>query len=52
MILVLKNVTLEDCIKLYKHGWMAVLSNGKVVDFEKENGTPDIPKSAPINSYV
>lgn len=43
MILVLKNVTLDDCIKMYKRGWMAIVSNGKVVDFEKESGTPDIP---------
>ena len=42
MILVLKNVTLEDCINLYNRGWMAIVSNGKVVDFEKENGTPNI----------
>lgn len=32
----LKNVTLEDCIKLYEsYGWMAVIRNGKVVDFAK-----------------
>lgn len=38
MILGVKNITLEDCINLYKRGWMAIVSNGKVVCFFKKKG--------------
>ena len=35
----LKHITLDTCIKAYKHKLTAVIHNGEVVDFEKENGT-------------
>lgn len=38
MILGLKKVTLNDCIKMYKHGCILIVSNGKVLTCKK-NGT-------------
>lgn len=34
---ILKNITVEECERIYKKGWCSILNDGKVKGFYKEN---------------
>lgn len=33
----MKNVTVEDCIKMYQSGMTVIINNGEVIGFKEEN---------------